>query len=175
MLGEGRLRGIREVAVPSRIDGGPGGQHLAGEPDAGSRLRTQLVRRHVPYRRGPDDVARRVDQPDRAVICADQLAGDVEQAREQGNEVGFTPHRVDEDLKAFELAREARRPMETGRPRVGGECRRRPHDALKIAVPAWEVKSVRLWYWRDGRPAASKRSYGHGPMAYHFAGICPAN
>ena len=120
VLGEGGLRGIREVTVPSRIDGGPGGKYLAGEPDAGSRLRAQLVRRHVAHRRCPDDVACGVDQPDRAVVRADQLAGDVEQAREQRNEVGFAPHRIDEDLEALELAREAGRSMETGGPGVVG-------------------------------------------------------
>jgi hypothetical protein len=57
------------------------------------------------------------------VIGADQLTSDVEEAREEGDEVSLASHRVDKDLEAIELARQASRPMEGGRFGVGRRCR----------------------------------------------------
>src|SRR5690606_17339757 len=155
VLHEARLRRHLHIAVPLPHHRRTRLQHHTRQPLAGPHLRSQLARRHAIDRLRPDDAARFVVQPDRAVVGTQQLARMTQNARKQRPQLQLAADRVDERAQALLLPQQ-----------VGQLLRRR---AGYVRLPDLHaLRSVRESFIAPEGGAALLRARPHARPASHI-------
>ena len=123
---ERRLGGMRQVAVSLEHHRAAALEHQPGQPHAARHLRADLARRHAVAGGGAHQVALMVDQPDGAVLGADQLAGAPQDALQQRLQLELAADRLDHGAHALLLSQQ---PAELPGVRLGDRrlCGRQSH------------------------------------------------